>query len=603
MKSELLKKYETELEYLYQGLGAFERARPRQAEVLRIAGGRSDDPEIRRLLDGVALLSARLALQDDQQVPKLVRDLMRTMAPEMLIGLPSFCSVQMVSNPEDPQSAFEIKKGETITFESRQGGLCRYSVAQGSTLHPLKISRSRAYNAPFDFDIPQDFHGAQSVLEIEVESQDGETPFSEMLPAELDLYLVSGQTRNMPLLGAIWSDVAFIAVYDSEDRLLDILPEHALLPRMNDEGFVISDTLVSGTSQPDLLRDIIAYPAKESFLKLTGLAPALSRCEGTSFRARVMFSKLDQSALNAFQPSDVQTHVIPMINCFRCETDPVEYSFERESVAIIPTAKDLTDLKQLRVEEVMMILPDRELTLPEFCRQTYFSRSGLPTWQEQVELGSLDDRLASLSFSLNEVQQTSLPELEGINLLENFRFFARSLCSNGEHAAQVPLQAEANFDPEYDVPGQFRVFTEPTAAVLPPQSIDEHWPFLAIVSHNMNSIFDAPDATKALKEAILLSAPDRGHQFADAIRTVSLTRTVAQVPINKRFLLSSGTRVDISIGKGQLPVSDHGFAAALAAYLRQFCSFDRFLDVAVRHEGAIEPFIVFDRIHGVQQCA
>ena len=65
MKPELIKKYETELEYLYRGLGAFERARPRQAEVLRIAGGRSDDPEIRRLLDGVALLSARLSPHAD----------------------------------------------------------------------------------------------------------------------------------------------------------------------------------------------------------------------------------------------------------------------------------------------------------------------------------------------------------------------------------------------------------------------------------------------------------------------------------------------------------------------------------------------------------
>lgn len=603
MKPELIKKYETELEYLYRGLGAFERARPRQAEVLRIAGGRSDDPEIRRLLDGVALLSARLSLQDDQQMPKLVRDLLRTMAPEMLLGLPSFCTIQMILNPEDPQIAFEISQGETITLESRQGGLCRYAVAQNSMLYPLKISQSKIYNAPFDFDVPKNFHGAQSTLEIEVKSLDGETPFNEMLPEELDLYLQSGQTRNMPLLGAIWSDVAFIAIFDAEDRLLDILPEHALLPRMNDEGFVISETLISETSRPDPLRDIIAYPAKESFLKLTGLGPAMAKCEGTSFFIRVMFSKLNQTTLHSFKPHDVQTHVVPMINSFRSETDPVEYSFERESVSVIPVTKDLAYLKQLRVEEVLMMLPDREMKLPEFCRQSYFSRNGLPTWQEQVELGALDDRLASLSFSFNEIEQALMPELEGVDLLSNFRFFARSLCSNGEHAARVPLHAQASFDPEFDVPGEFQVFTEPTAAVLPPQSIDEHWPFLAIVAHNMNSIFDAPDATKALKEAILLSAPDRGHQFADAIRTVSLTRTVAQVPVNNRFLLSSGTRVDISIGQGQLPVSDQGFASALTAYLRQFCSFDRFIDVAVRHEGAIEPFIVFDRIHGVQQCA
>ena len=94
---DILQYYETELDYMRRAFSEFETTHPQKARALKIKTGQSGDPDLQRLSDSLALVSARLSKRLDDTLPEFALDLARMIAPTFLLGAPAYCPVQMVA--------------------------------------------------------------------------------------------------------------------------------------------------------------------------------------------------------------------------------------------------------------------------------------------------------------------------------------------------------------------------------------------------------------------------------------------------------------------------------------------------------------------------
>ena len=99
MPEDLLRYYERELTYLRQMGGDFARRYPRVAGRLLLGPDSCEDPHVERLLEGFALMAARVHRRIDDDFPEISESLLNMIYPAYLRPLPSMTIVECAADP------------------------------------------------------------------------------------------------------------------------------------------------------------------------------------------------------------------------------------------------------------------------------------------------------------------------------------------------------------------------------------------------------------------------------------------------------------------------------------------------------------------------
>lgn len=77
---------------------------------------------------------------------------------------------------------------------------------------------------------------------------------------------------------------------------------------------------------------------------------------------------------------------------------------------------------------------------------------------------------------------------------------------------------------------------------------------------------------------------------------------VAPVTIGRQSIFSSGTEVILLLDDELLDSEFAVVGEVLNAFFKQFCSFDRFIQLSIERFGTDEPGLDFEKSHGSQLC-
>ncbi|WP_426142415.1 type VI secretion system baseplate subunit TssF [Pseudomonas sp. DWP3-1-2] len=128
--------YQSELTALRQTGRTFSERNPALAPFLGQSGR---DPDVERLLEGVAFLTGRLRQKLDDEWPELTHSLMQLLWPNYMRPLPSLSIVQF--NPlEQAGPATHIDRGACIDSEEVEGVVCRFRTCFAIDVQPLELS-------------------------------------------------------------------------------------------------------------------------------------------------------------------------------------------------------------------------------------------------------------------------------------------------------------------------------------------------------------------------------------------------------------------------------------------------------------------------------
>lgn len=138
--------FESELAYLRERGAEFASGPYQAAARLLDRGG---DPDVERMLEGFAFLTARIRERLEDAVPELVENLVELFLPHMLRPLPATSIVQFTTNIHALRGPQKIARGRPLEAPTRHGTACKFRTVFDVELLPVEVA-----GAELDRSIP-----------------------------------------------------------------------------------------------------------------------------------------------------------------------------------------------------------------------------------------------------------------------------------------------------------------------------------------------------------------------------------------------------------------------------------------------------------------
>ncbi|MBC2714118.1 MAG: type VI secretion system baseplate subunit TssF [Desulfobacteraceae bacterium] len=317
-------------------LGAeFSQAHPAIAPML---SGPSADPDVERLLEGVAFLTALLRQKLDDEFPEIIHELVHLIWPHYLRPVPSTTIIEFTPKPTLKQS-LQIPAGVHIASVPVDGTPCLFQTCYDVDVHPIKLLDASFKEKP----------GRPPVISIQMELQGPQLSAWDL--GHLRLYLAGDFSNAADLYSLLSKNLRQIIISPIDDGESVILSSDDLRP----VGFSNNESLFPypPNSFPGyrILQEYFVLPSKFLFLDLFGWDRWKNRGDGNRFEIQFEFGDLPflPSKINKFS---FLLSASPAINIFGNEADPIRLDHRKTDYLVRPSGQNTLHYQVYSVEKV-----------------------------------------------------------------------------------------------------------------------------------------------------------------------------------------------------------------------------------------------------------
>jgi type VI secretion system protein ImpG len=385
MNREFLELYNRELALLYENAGDFAEEYPGIAERLGGLTRERADPMMIGLLEGAAMLAARVQLKLKHEFPEFTSNLIDQLLPNYLAPVPSVMLAQINPTFGDP----DLREGRTVPRgahldavyrEKEQNISCCYTLCNDITYWPFELTRADYYSAlgPLQALRVEVNAEAASGLRLNLKLRTAER--SEDEPAEEEARkdpasLFSGCTIDNLKVYLVGPEAEAIALYEQlfsclngiHLRYLDSFgdPKVINLPVncLQQIGFDENDTLFPYDTRVfsgfNFIHEFFMFPRKFLGFRLTGLSRFLSAVHATSIDLVMTFSQSSARLAAAVKPSMFSLFAAPAINLFLKNSDRVQIKSSQHEYHVVPDRSQYLNFEPHRVIDVFLHYPGR----------------------------------------------------------------------------------------------------------------------------------------------------------------------------------------------------------------------------------------------------
>ncbi|MEH6470522.1 MAG: type VI secretion system baseplate subunit TssF [Halopseudomonas sp.] len=593
MSDQLMRYYERELAYVRKSLAEFGQRNPAQAAQLQLHQNSIEDPNITRLIDGMALLTAKTEQRLDAQVPELVQGLLAILYPGYCQVQPSYCALTLQPDPEQLNENVRLPAGSPISILLPAAGAVEFRTRADLCIYPFTLNQVSAEAAPFKHAVPGSIGSAEAVIQLELCCCDPEARFSQLQVEDFDFYVRGFEQNAASLIELLLTSTQAIALSDSRGEQHCLVDRERMQSRVSDTDFQWLPRYGNQFAGYDLLRDYFSYSDKGAYFRIQGLGQELKRFSDNTVTLSLYVRQLPAEFLRLFDTSVFSLYTVPAINLFEQRGEPLNYDFSRLSVPVIADADSDADTEVVSVATVREVLADGERALRPLYEVYYGQSADVREWQARQRWDENGCRHMELTIGCDDIQAR----------LQASMVLAMDLwCSNGRSPCLVAADTEATSQAAIDLPGTLRVLTAPTAPQSPLQDEALAWRFIALLNANFSSLLQTDNPVRALQQVLALCCHGRDCPQAEAIRDVQYRQQVATLNVCRTNILATGTEVTVTLDAASLGGQQALFAEVLNRFFQQFCSYDRYMQLNVRHFGDDRIVKSFPRVHGSQLC-
>lgn len=556
--------YQDELQYLREVGPEFARANP---EIARFLADRGSDPDVERILEGVAFLCGRIRQKLDDELPELTANMMSLLWPHYLRPIPSMTILEFLPQIEAMQAPFTVQANSEFASIPVDGTRCRYRSCWPVKLRPWGLQ-----------DVRLETEAARPVRLVLTFRAPGK---AQLAALELDRVLLhlSGEPRTaFALYLLLAAHVDYVTVSngsDSPHRPELTLERDCVRPAGLTRGEPVLPYPVRSFPGYRLLQEYFAFKERFLFFELTGLDRTVEPAQLTDvMQVAITFNRRLED-LPLVSRDNVRLHCVPAINLFSQSAEPLRLKHERTEYLLQPSKSGMADRRHAEIYSVDQVAGLVRTSSMETRRYAPFysfhhtstaDRRSATYFQTHVRPNILggDPRLGTdtyISF-VTGADTRDLPEEETIS--------CELTCTNRDLPNE--LRAGDITEPtDSSPPGTaFRNISKPTATVSPPLGRGLHWRLISHMSLNYVSLVDADRFKELLRVYDFQSEQDAqkalAHQrMLDGIISIGST-------FNERIVRGAPLRGSAV----QAELNEDHFAGAGDAYL--FATIlDRFL--------------------------
>jgi len=338
------KYYQSELSYLREMGRAFAVANPSLAGLLAERGG---DPDVERLLEGFAFLSAQIRERTENAVPEVIHGLMELLLPHYLRPLPACSIVEFTPQPRALRGRLRVPRGTEIATAPVEQTSCLFRTTAELELLPVALA-----------DAAVEYPSATAPT-LRLLLQLGEQGRPELIAARRLRFFLHGELPlSTTLLLWLFRHCRGISLRDPSSsapavrlspavlRPLGLDPAEALFPwpQLAPHGF-------------RLVQEFFTLPQKFLFFELGGLEVAPPAKE--QLEIRFDFDRPPPLPARVGREA-VRLHCVPVINLFRCEGEPLRLAAPGQEHLVRAAGVNPLHMEVYSVESVVGVRPGGE---------------------------------------------------------------------------------------------------------------------------------------------------------------------------------------------------------------------------------------------------
>lgn len=571
--------YQDELRYLREVGPEFARANPDLARYLADAGS---DPDVERLLEGVAFLCGRIRQKLDDELPELTASVMSLLWPHYLRPVPSLTILEFLPELEGMQAPLAVEPGAEFASRPIDGTRCRYRSAWPVTLRPWALRDARLVTLPAQ--------PARLVLQLQVAAK------AKLADLQLDtvrLHLAGDPRTAFTLYLLLAAHVAGVTVssgVSGTNRPEVQLPADSVAPAGLERGGNVVPYPPHVFAGYGLLQEYFTFKERFLFVDVRGLDRAVRDLKLTdTLEVAFTFNRRLES-YPLVSPENVRLHCVPVINLFAHNAEPIRLDHQRVRYLVQPARAGIADRRHAEVfsvDRVQGLVRSEGFETKEF--QPFYAFTHPPTADPRaatyyqthltpslIGQGARWGTDTYMSFVVGG-QEGAAPAEETISV--------ELTCTNRDLPAE--LRAGDICEPTDRSPTgtRFRNLLKPTPTISPPLGKGLHWRLISHMSLNYVSLTDIRHFRELLRIYDFQTAYDAqravAHQrLLDGILSVRASyreRMMRGAPIR-------GLHVDLELNEDHFAGEGDAylFAAIVDRFVAAYVTINAFSQLKVR---------------------
>lgn len=549
--------YQDQLNSLRELATEFAEAHPALAPRL---SGPSPDPDVERILEGVAFLTGNIRKKLDDEFPELVQSLLQLTYPHYLRPVPSATLIGFKPR-EILNRNLNVPAGIYIDSREINGVRCRFR-----TCYPLRVSPLTITHAATE-DLP----GGRLALVLNFELQG--MRLSDWQVDKLPLHIAGDY--------ATASDIFYLLLQQTRRVVVQAeggTPHELSAGAIRSMGLETGEAMLPYPSHAfpayRVIQEYFLLKEKFLFVEIGDLASWQVRGTGSRFSLRFEFGDLSMRPPRISR-ENFQLHVTPAINLFEHDADPILYDQKRTEMQIRPARSRENDYQVYEVRSVIG------------------HQRGEAVKQDYQPLGVFDPTLTGkpvYHVSFRHADEGVLPDVylgisypPGAEAPGRQTLIVELTCSNGNLPAGLRPGDICMATSNTSELVEFSNLLPPTEAQQPPAGEAMLWRLLSHLALNYLSLADT-DNLRALLELYLFVSGRRQEEAANRKRIEGIT----QVQLHKMDRIMDGAVLrgqQIVIGLNKEKFASLGdlylFGSILDRLLASFAALNSFTQLVV----------------------
>ncbi len=514
--------YQQQLLDLRELAKEFSKAHPALAPML---SGKTSDPDVERLMEGVAFLAGMLRRKLDDEFPEIVHGLIQLIFPHYMRPIPSTTIISFRPKP-GLKEAIKVPSGVEIGSIPVDGTSCIFKTCSDLEIYPLNLMDAKLLESP----------GSPAQISLTLELKD--MSLSSWKTEKLSFYLGGNYPDAANLYFLLSRCVKKILIRPIEGGTSLELPPDAIVPA----GFSSKEALWPYPSQSfpgyRILQEYFILPEKFLFFDLVGIDKWRDRGDGSAFEISFELGNVP-IAVPKVKPENFVLFVSPAVNVFTHEADPVVVDHHQTEHRIRPTGgsyqvysiDSVTGFVQGSVEQreyvPFALFGQKEDEMPVYN----------VTWKKSLIDQSSD---VFLSLTYPPSAELAVSEILSISLT----------CTNASLPENLQLGDISQPTPTSPELMEFKNILPPTTPIQPLIGSNMLWQFLSHLSLNYLSLAHADNIKELLNLYIFSEGRDRSKIAANSKRVEGILG-IQVTPVDRLVAgyMMRGQRITIKLRK------------------------------------------------------
>ena len=471
------KYYQDELVFLREMGREFSAANPEAARFLAEPGS---DPDVERMLEGFAFLTAKLRQKLDDELPEVTHSLTEMFWPHYLRPLPSTTILQFEHSNKATADLKSLKSGIEIDSTPVDGTRCRFRTCNDFDLVPFELT---------DVQLRRE---APARLRLCFKGPD-KLPLDKIGLQNLRLHLSGEPTITRALYVALLRYAKRVVVRrgagtDSDPSFE--LPANVIQP----VGFSEDQGVLGGPGPAfpgfRLLQEYFTCPSKFMFVEIGKLKGIATFTGATAFVLDIDFTRLPDN-MPPLSNANLQLNCVPAVNLFRHDADPIRTVHGRTEYAIRPAGDNPTHYEIHSVDKVY------GLELGSAAERVFEPQFRLARSARRVEQFYHARRREAVTGNGSEMLITFIDADDPTARADIETVSVELTCTNGQLPTRLDsgdINVKTGNAPIF---AKYRNITRPTPSVPPPLDGDLHWRLISHLSLNYMTLLSV-DALRSI---------------------------------------------------------------------------------------------------------